>query len=710
NLSKKTSVISSYSTTLLFVAQPISNELVTKLLGNRVAVSPICTIEPRRRKFHKPITLTIPLPQAANRGMINQYSVDTPTLRLLCSITGGSAKAQWEDVTGSTPLTFVNSCVSFTTTVSARFWLIDCREINNATKYATELYQESVHVPFMAKFVVFAKRLEQNEAQVRVFCMTDDKEDKTLEHQEHFTEIAKSRDVEVLESKAQFLEFAGNLTPITKSGEQLYLIFNAFRENRLPFIARVKDTTQGPPSGRIAFMRDSRKIKSDHPQQPICTLNLTLPEIMSEKHEFISNDLPATKRDKRQVEQASAPPMTNGFSHEPQMIKETVQTTVTTTMNVHQPVDEQKKRSNSSSSSSSMSSDDQKKKKQQQQQKIVEQTITATEIQRETTEPMTKPEMETWQSVEQDTSQVSVTSLPDDEKSEPSFGTISSNVNDDDPPRMDTIVQQKEWTEEDDDGFVKHIQQTTVQSQQSDPEAEVVQQQKQEITEPTIVSEKLKQSNTIKDVVRDVSKQPSIESSSIVETTMIPIQKPQTQQQPQQRISQSIPVVSDDDSLKDIKREAISITTNIVERAKNELSKKSMMMMPETKKLSVEISDEDMIERGKRLPKSPVETPTTETVKSMMMEPAAKVSSSKSGLKVSPSREEIKEIMISSSESSQPFSEQYRTPASSRPQSSEYDLAVMSRSGSHVSSEYVTCPTMTRDSSSFHTVPSQELT
>jgi len=27
--------------------------------------------------------------------------------------------------------------------------------------------------------------------------MTDDKEDKTLEHQEHFTEVAKSRDVEV---------------------------------------------------------------------------------------------------------------------------------------------------------------------------------------------------------------------------------------------------------------------------------------------------------------------------------------------------------------------------------------------------------------------------------------------------------------------------------------------------------------------------------
>ncbi|PSN32564.1 Ankyrin-2 [Blattella germanica] len=68
-------------------AQPIAAELAAKLLGNRVAVSPIVTVEPRRRKFHKPITLTIPVPQAANKGMINQYSGDAPTLRLLCSIT-----------------------------------------------------------------------------------------------------------------------------------------------------------------------------------------------------------------------------------------------------------------------------------------------------------------------------------------------------------------------------------------------------------------------------------------------------------------------------------------------------------------------------------------------------------------------------------------------------------------------------------------------
>lgn len=62
-------------------------------------------------------------------------------LQINKQITGGTTRAQWEDVTGSTPLTFVNECVSFTTTVSARFWLMDCRNIADATKMATELYK-----------------------------------------------------------------------------------------------------------------------------------------------------------------------------------------------------------------------------------------------------------------------------------------------------------------------------------------------------------------------------------------------------------------------------------------------------------------------------------------------------------------------------------------------------------------------------------------
>lgn len=68
-----------------------------------------------------------------------------------CLSSGGTARAQWEDVTGTTPLTFVKDCVSFTTTVSARFWLMDCRNVQDSAKMATELYREAIHVPFLAK-------------------------------------------------------------------------------------------------------------------------------------------------------------------------------------------------------------------------------------------------------------------------------------------------------------------------------------------------------------------------------------------------------------------------------------------------------------------------------------------------------------------------------------------------------------------------------
>lgn len=137
--------------------------------------------------------------------------------------------------------------------------------------------REAIHVPFMAKFVVFAKRVDPMEARLRVFCMTDDREDKTLEQQEHFTEVAKSRDVEVLENKIQYIELAGNLIAVTKSGDQLQFPFKAFKENRLPFSVRVKDQ-HADTVGRALFMREPKVAKGDSPQSPICILNIVLPE------------------------------------------------------------------------------------------------------------------------------------------------------------------------------------------------------------------------------------------------------------------------------------------------------------------------------------------------------------------------------------------------------------------------------------------------
>ena len=131
--------------------------------------------------------------------------------------------------------------------------------------------------------MVFAKRVDPMEARLRVFCMTDDREDKTLEQQEHFMEVAKSRDVEVLENKVQYLELAGNLVAVTKSGDQLQFPFKAFKENRLPFSVRVKDQ-HADTVGRALFMREPKVAKGESPQSPICILNIVLPEDIIPDH------------------------------------------------------------------------------------------------------------------------------------------------------------------------------------------------------------------------------------------------------------------------------------------------------------------------------------------------------------------------------------------------------------------------------------------
>ena len=67
-------------------AQTVPLELVRKTLGPEVVVGPITTIEPRRRKFHRAITVTIPLP----KELKSHAKINTDKLRLLCSITGKS--------------------------------------------------------------------------------------------------------------------------------------------------------------------------------------------------------------------------------------------------------------------------------------------------------------------------------------------------------------------------------------------------------------------------------------------------------------------------------------------------------------------------------------------------------------------------------------------------------------------------------------------
>uniref|UniRef100_A0A8C2PL73 Ankyrin 1, erythrocytic a n=1 Tax=Cyprinus carpio TaxID=7962 RepID=A0A8C2PL73_CYPCA len=256
-------------------AQPVPDELVAKLLGNQATFSPVVTVEPRRRKFHRPIGLRIPLPPSWKESPRDAGEGDTTSLRLLCSVIGGTAPAQWEDITGTTKLIYANGCASFTTNVSARFWLADCPRTAEAVSFANLLYRELSAVPYMAKFVVFAKMNEAREGRLRCYCMTDDKMDKTLEQHENFTEVARSRDIEVMEGMPLYLECSGNLVPIRKAAQQpRSFSFQAFRDNRLPVSVKVRDSSKDP-SGFLSFLRKSTKYEDN--QHVLCNLNVTMP-------------------------------------------------------------------------------------------------------------------------------------------------------------------------------------------------------------------------------------------------------------------------------------------------------------------------------------------------------------------------------------------------------------------------------------------------
>lgn len=77
---------------------------------------------------------------------------------------------------------------------------------------------------------------------------------------------------------------AGNLIPVTKSGDQLHVNFKAFRENRLPCTLKIRDPDQ-EPAARVAFMKEPKVARGEAPQTPICNLNIRLPDTISVGHD-----------------------------------------------------------------------------------------------------------------------------------------------------------------------------------------------------------------------------------------------------------------------------------------------------------------------------------------------------------------------------------------------------------------------------------------
>uniref|UniRef100_A0A669EC53 Ankyrin 1 n=1 Tax=Oreochromis niloticus TaxID=8128 RepID=A0A669EC53_ORENI len=248
-------------------AQPIPDELLTRQLGNQATFSPVVTIEPRRRKFHRPIGLRIPLPPSWRESRRDAGEGDTTSLRLLCSVIGGTAPAQWEDITGTTKLMYANNCANFTTNVSARFWLADCPRTAEVVTFANLLYRELMAVPYMAKFVIFAKMNEAREGRLRCYCMTDDKMDKTLELHENFTEVARSRDIEVrMGARPQ------KASLLRRAVERVidFTFYKKWQHHGVMVRDSNKDAT-----GFLSFLRKGTKYEDT--QHVLCNLNITMP-------------------------------------------------------------------------------------------------------------------------------------------------------------------------------------------------------------------------------------------------------------------------------------------------------------------------------------------------------------------------------------------------------------------------------------------------
>ncbi|VDQ06902.1 unnamed protein product [Trichobilharzia regenti] len=167
-------------------------------------------------QFHKPITLTIPVPRTTSKPCPDAAAVSSK-IRLLCSLSGGTNPAVWEDITGSTPMTRHKDY---------------CPNNVSVKEMATRIYSESIEPPILGRFVIYARhstdlkaaikpetpetqsrhlsnaqdvrrsiplvrRSATEFAQIRCICLTDDTEDKTLECLEHYYQVAIGPFVEV---------------------------------------------------------------------------------------------------------------------------------------------------------------------------------------------------------------------------------------------------------------------------------------------------------------------------------------------------------------------------------------------------------------------------------------------------------------------------------------------------------------------------------
>jgi len=265
--------------------QSIPPELVKAAFGRSVEVSRMVAVEPRKRKFHEPIFVSIPLPCLPGKA-------SSANIRLLCSVTGSTEKATWQDVTGSTPLELCKDVVHFSTKVSGTFWLLVIhdkqREPDSALTLANRLYEEAILVPYQARLSVFCRENFPRAwiHTIRIYCMTDDKAEKVIQSLHGFRPLVISGDVEITHSSPIAVRLGGNLMQLRQDPftSEIYptstlrkggdvkepFVFRAFEDNCLTLLVQAKEKSE-PLAGTVSFSRRLTSISATQ-QLPMCQL------------------------------------------------------------------------------------------------------------------------------------------------------------------------------------------------------------------------------------------------------------------------------------------------------------------------------------------------------------------------------------------------------------------------------------------------------
>jgi len=238
----------------------IDSVYMQDLLQQGGAMSSVVTVEPRRRKFHKPITVTMPLPETRNIKK-STASIET-SLMLMCSMSGSGTRCVWEDVTMSTPLVIAHNTAQFTTVVSAQFWLLRLPTWMAVDKLsiADNTFKLASRSPYLAHMWIFSRLVDNDEdveMEVRLILATEGERvtDSNLEDKENFTQIFYSSDkTEFLDRGELMVRITGNLEAAVEL-TPVKMTFRPFAENRLTVPIRRKEP-EATPVGRLELVND----------------------------------------------------------------------------------------------------------------------------------------------------------------------------------------------------------------------------------------------------------------------------------------------------------------------------------------------------------------------------------------------------------------------------------------------------------------------